>query len=234
MDFLYYPIEELPFLFLALMVGFTLHEYAHAYFADRFGDPTARHFGRVTLNPMAHLDVLGTLLILLAGFGWAKPVPVDRSRFKRPRLMSIIVSAAGPLSNLLIAFVAILLAYVLLMTGIVNPQQMSVGAFKAVGTFFHYMIMMNLLLFVFNLIPLPPLDGYRVVKDLLPLRMRIWLGQYEHWGAYIFLLLVFIPPLSAHTIRPVLGSIGDVFLWLDGIVSSLFGVRLDWFGFFNR
>ncbi len=228
-QFLAFPLNELPFLFIALLIGFTVHEFAHAWFADRFGDPTARQFGRVTLNPVAHMDILGTLLVLLAGFGWAKPVPVVRSIFRNPRLMSIVVSAAGPLSNLVTAFLAVLLAYGLTALGALAPATMSVGAYKAVGLFFFYLIFMNLMLFVFNLIPLPPLDGYRIVKDLLPYRTQARMSQYEQWGIYIFLLLVFIPPLSAVTIRPVLNARVDLFRWMDGVMASIFGMRIDWF-----
>jgi Zn-dependent protease len=95
-SFLRFPIDQIPFVFLVLVIAFTIHEFAHAYFADRFGDPTPRSMGRVTLNPRVHFDFLGTILIFLVGFGWAKPVLINRSNFKRPRLMGIIVSFAGP------------------------------------------------------------------------------------------------------------------------------------------
>ena len=116
-DFLWYPIRDLPFIFFVLVIAFTVHEFAHAYSAYKFGDRTAYDAGRVTLNPRVHLDVLGTILILVAGFGWAKPVPVNRGRFKYPRLMGIIVSAVGPISNLLIAVLGILAVYILNQTG---------------------------------------------------------------------------------------------------------------------
>ena len=104
-----FRLEQLPFVLIVIGIAFTVHEFAHAYTAYKFGDPTAYNEGRVTLNPMAHLDLFGTLLILIAGFGWAKPVPVNRFYFRRPRLMGVITTAAGPFSNLLIAFVGLLL-----------------------------------------------------------------------------------------------------------------------------
>lgn len=109
MPFLYYDLEVIPFVIIALIVGFTIHEFSHAFVAYKFGDPTAKNQGRLTLNPISHLDPIGTLLIFLAGFGWAKPVPVNRFYFKNPRLSGVLVSVAGPLSNLFIAFLAFLL-----------------------------------------------------------------------------------------------------------------------------
>lgn len=93
------PLEQLPFYLIVLVIAFTVHEFSHAYFAYKFGDPTAKLMGRVTLNPAVHFDLLGIILLLIAGFGWARPVPVNRDNFKSPRLMGVVVSAAGPLSN---------------------------------------------------------------------------------------------------------------------------------------
>ena len=99
---LFYDWSTLPFVILVLVLSFTIHEFAHAYSAYKLGDSTAYQFGRVSLNPMVHLDLFGTIMLLIAGFGWAKPVPVNRGNFKSPRLMGIIVTAAGPLSNLIL------------------------------------------------------------------------------------------------------------------------------------
>lgn len=104
-SFFRYPIDQLPFFLLTILIAFTVHEFSHAYFANKFGDPTAKLLGRVTLNPVVHFDLLGVLLLIIAGFGWARPVPVNRANFDKPRLMGIIVSAAGPLSNLLLAII---------------------------------------------------------------------------------------------------------------------------------
>ena len=103
------PIEQLPFYLTTLVIAFTVHEFSHAYFANKFGDPTAKLLGRVTLNPTVHFDLLGIILLLIAGFGWARPVPVNRDNFSRPRLMGVIVSAAGPLSNLLLGVLGTLI-----------------------------------------------------------------------------------------------------------------------------
>ena len=204
--FIRFPFEDLPFVFVALAVAFSVHEFAHAYSAYKLGDPTAKHEGRVTLNPRKHLDIIGTLLIFIVGFGWAKPVPVNRSNFSRPRLMSIIVSAAGPLSNLLLVFVCFIIQAVLLRFGFDSSAN---GLSLAVNKLLLLSIELNAILFVFNLIPLPPLDGYRIVEDVLPVRYRVRLQQHVQWGTVIFLLIVFIPPLRDVTIRPLFALVYD-------------------------
>lgn len=220
-SFLAFELDQLPFVFLALVIAFTLHEFAHAYSAYLFGDSTAKDQGRVTLNPMAHLDVLGTLLIFIAGFGWAKPVPVRRNQFKYPRLMGIIVSAVGPLSNLLIAFVGLLFFYILMQLGLF--ENVSLGVSAALITFFNILISLNLLLFVFNLIPLPPLDGYRIIEDVAPPRIRVKMSELERWSIVIFLVMVFIPPIRAITLDQILGLTGPLFKMINGILSTIFG-----------
>ncbi len=201
-QFIRYPLEDLPFVALALIIGFTVHEFAHAYSAYKFGDEGPYKAGRVTLNPRVHLDVLGSILILIAGFGWAKPVLVNQGRFKKPRLMGVIVSAVGPLSNLVVGFVSVVLFVTIVYSGVLGGA--SVGVVAAVETFFKYVIGLNFLLFVFNLIPLPPLDGYRIIADLVPIKVRYKMDQNAQWGIFIFLLLVFIPPLRAVTLDPIL------------------------------
>ncbi|MOA18195.1 Peptidase family M50 [compost metagenome] len=155
--------------------------------------------------------MLGTLLILIAGFGWAKPVPVNPSKFSKPRLMSIIVTAVGPLSNLLLGFLSVFIFVPLYLSGALDSA--SVGVSMAVERFFSYMISFNFLLFVFNLIPLPPLDGYRIIADLMPLRIRYKMDQNVQWGMFIFLLIVFIPPLRRVTLDPILS-------WVEVLISS--------------
>lgn len=215
-----FRLEQLPFVLIVIGIAFTVHEFAHAYTAYKFGDPTAYNEGRVTLNPMAHLDLFGTLLILIAGFGWAKPVPVNRFYFRRPRLMGVITTAAGPFSNLLIAFVGLLLLMILQRLGI---SSLSLGVQEAVFTFFFILVRLNIVLFVFNLIPLPPLDGYRIIEDLVPSRTRAKLSQYEHWGIFAFLLMVFIPPIRRYTLEPIFGLTDNIYVGLVDLVLMIFG-----------
>ncbi|REE93070.1 Zn-dependent protease [Paenibacillus taihuensis] len=224
-DLLWYPLSDLPFVFLVIMIAFTVHEFAHAYFAYIFGDRTAYDAGRVTLNPRVHLDMLGIILILIAGFGWARPVPVNRGRFKHPRLMGIVVSAVGPLSNLLMTAIGILAVFVLNQTGLLDAG--SVGVHQAIVHFLHYLITLNIVLFIFNLIPVPPLDGYRIIQDVVPTSVRIRMDQNVQWGMFIFLLIVFIPPLREATLDPLFSYSNNI---IQGIIDffNMFFKEVDW------
>ncbi|WP_145947459.1 site-2 protease family protein [Paenibacillus sp. Y412MC10] len=229
MDFLNnilrFPLEELPFVLIVLVIAFTVHEFSHAYFAYKFGDPTAKLLGRVTLNPAVHFDFLGVLLLVIAGFGWARPVPVNRDNFKNPRLMGVVVSAAGPLSNFVLGIIGAFIYALLIATGVLDGITNERLLF-AVTTFLRYFCFMNFFLFLFNLIPLPPLDGYRIVEDIVPPRVRMKLQQFEQWSIFIFLLILFIPVLQMYTISPL-------YMWANSInyqfvfsFLKLFGVSI--------
>ncbi len=195
-QFLAYPLKEIPYVAITLMIAFTFHEFSHAYVAYKFGDMTAKNQGRLTLNPIQHLDPIGTLLIFIAGFGWARPVPVNRFFFKKPRLAGVLVSIAGPISNLILTMLAFIIWFALMRAGVTANLP------AAVIDFLNLFIQLNVVLFIFNLLPLPPLDGYRIVEDLLPNDARAKLTQYETYGSIIFLILV-LTPLSRYTIQPI-------------------------------
>lgn len=180
---------EIAILFLArLFVVFCtlpVHEYAHAFVADKLGDKTARLSGRLTLNPMAHIDILGAIMILFVGFGYAKPVPVNPRNFKNPKKGMAITALAGPFSNILMAVVFMFLSNVLSLFG----NSLFVQAFYV---FFSFAASINIGLAVFNLIPIPPLDGSRVLELLIPDKYYYKFAQYERYIVIvIFALIVF-------------------------------------------
>jgi len=214
-----YSLQEIPYVLMTLALAFSVHEFAHAYVAYKFGDPTAKDQGRLTLSPLAHLDIFGTILIFIAGFGWARPVPVNRHYFQNPRLAGILVSVAGPLSNLLLAALGVAVWYSMISFGIVY---MIPGWFASgFEQFFQIFIGLNVVLFVFNLLPFPPLDGYRIVEDLAPIGIRAKMTQFENYGVLIFLVLV-LTPLDQYTIQPIFNVvIPTVFQVLDSVFSSL-------------
>lgn len=168
----------------ALLLAVTVHELAHALVADRLGDPTARLQGRITLNPLPHIDPLGAIAFVIAGFGWAKPVPVNAYNLRHPRRDMAWVAAAGPLSNFAVAFVG-LVALVLARRYLDAPFL----ATPIVGVL-QFVYLFNLGLAIFNLIPLPPLDGGHFLPYFLPRASWSALHQLEQYGPFILLLLV--------------------------------------------
>jgi len=193
--------------FLAVAIGFgvllislTIHEAAHAWTADRLGDPTARMLGRVSLNPLVHIDWIGTVLLPLIAaitgaplIGWAKPVPVNTRNLRHPRRDFMIVAAAGPISNLLQAVAAALLLRVVLESGAGQPFVLSL---------LQRAVLVNLLLAFFNLIPVPPLDGGNVLLGLLPPNLAAAYGQVRQYGIIILYALMLSGVASAIIIPP--------------------------------
>ncbi len=170
-----------------LLMSLAIHEFAHAYSADKLGDPTARYLGRVTLNPLAHLDPVGTLLLVFAGFGWGKPVPFNPINLSNPKRDSAIISFAGPLSNFVMAIIAALLTHLMMNVGAITPYSTMGLIIYAVLQMF---ILINLSLGFFNLIPVHPLDGFKVVYGLLPANMAVQWLQMESMGMIILLIMV--------------------------------------------
>lgn len=159
----------------SLVVSITIHEFAHAYVAFKLGDPSAKLAGRLTLNPLAHLDPIGTVLLLVAGFGWGKPVGIDYYNLKNPKRDAALVSLAGPASNLALAAALSILFHLL------RTSPLSALLYPVIAT--------NIGLGVFNLIPLEPLDGFKIVGGILPPKLAVQWIQLAPYGIYILLIL---------------------------------------------
>lgn len=170
-----------------LLMSLAIHEFAHAFAADKLGDPTARYLGRVTLNPIAHLDPVGTLLLVFAGFGWGKPVPFNPINLHNPKRDGALISFAGPLSNIIIAVLAALLVHFATATGTFASSGMVSAVVYAV---LRVVVWLNLSLAFFNLIPVHPLDGFKVVYGLLPPNLASQWLQMESMGMIILLIMV--------------------------------------------
>lgn len=211
-SFLAYPLELIPYVLVTLLIAFTIHEWAHALVALAFGDDTAKNQGRLSLNPLVHIDLFGLLLILIAGFGWAKPTPVNRFKLKKRRLGSVLVSLAGPISNLLLAIIGVGIYSILLNT--------SYEYGSVIPTFLMVFVNLNIVLFVFNLIPLPPLDGYQVLIEFLPLSAREKLEPVERYAMLIFLIIA-LTPISQFTIQPIFNT---VIPFIYRMILGIFGL----------
>jgi Zn-dependent protease len=184
---------SLPVVLLAL----SLHELAHGYVAYKCGDPTAKHFGRLTLNPLRHLDPVGFGCMLLIGFGWANPVPVNSRYFRKPRRDMILVALAGPVSNLLLAFVFLLLYRFVGIGWIATLTFSSQFTFNLAWCLLQILyagIYMNIALAVFNLLPIPPLDGSRVLFVLLPYRTYVKIAAHQRQITTVLLLVLLLGP----------------------------------------
>lgn len=183
-----------PFLF-----ALTVHEVAHGYLANRFGDPTAARLGRLTMNPLKHLDLMGTLCFFLIKIGWAKPVPVDPRYFKNPRRDLLLVSLAGPGANLILALVSGLLLKLFPLLLPVLPA----AFFWPLAQMVAASVWINLLLAVFNMLPIPPLDGSKVLIGLLPPGPAALFARLEPYGFFILLALFYLG-IIPRIIRPVI------------------------------
>jgi Zn-dependent protease len=170
---------------IPLMYSIIIHELAHGWVADKMGDGTARWLGRLSLDPRKHLDLIGTVMLFVFGFGWAKPVPVNFDNLRDQRKGLILVSAAGIVANILLAFISLFLLRFL------NP-----APFGAVSTFLIYMAQVNIMLAAFNLIPLPPLDGSKILMGFAPPQWQYTLARIEPYGFFIILFLLMMNVLD--------------------------------------
>ncbi len=207
-------IQQILIRILVLTLSLSVHEYAHAWMANRLGDDTAKRQGRLTLSPMQHIDIMGAIAFILLGFGWAKPVPVNPARFSRDKVKTIRsgmmkVSIAGPVSNLIIAFISYFILQLSifithkvgltsnLMTGSINPLTLWI----AILSTFYYS---NIFLAIFNMLPVPPLDGSKVLGAFLPDKLYY---QYMSWQRYTSMILLVLFVLGGGIISRILSAI---------------------------
>ena len=205
----------------------TIHELAHGYTAFKLGDPTAKSLGRLTLNPIKHIDPVGLLMMLTIGFGWAKPVPVDMRNFKHPKWYMAVTALAGPVSNLILAaIIMFILGLVSTSLGFVryNGQNFFVGTSNAsliIYTIINFTVFLNIALAVFNMLPIPPLDGSKVLFSLLPEKQYYTVLKYERYG--MIFLLVFMVSQLLFNIDLFSRTIG----FMARTVESGFGIFYD-------
>ncbi len=187
-DYIDFMIQLIAKAFILLCV-LPVHEFAHAWAADKLGDPTARNLGRLTLNPLKHLDLWGSLLILFTSFGYAKPVPVNIRNFRQPKKGFALTAAAGPISNLIMALIYFFLSNLCFVS--------SATVFHILGSFLYSVGLINVNLAVFNLLPIPPLDGSRLFAVIIPDRYYYKMLQYERYIMIALLVLLFTGILTA-------------------------------------
>ena len=234
-------LHTISYMAVPLLLAMVLHEYAHGWVANHYGDPTARLQGRLTMNPMAHIDPFGTIILPLicllfpGGFfiGWAKPVPIDPSQLKNPSRDMALVAAAGPGMNLILAIAsAVLFSLIVSIDPTIlenwppqpgtTPRRDFAGMLLVpIAAMALYSILINVLLMVFNLIPIPPLDGGRILTSLLPARSATALGRLEPYGMLLILMLIVLDP-QIHVIRTITGTLVD--FMAGTILSTVNGV----------
>ena len=205
-------LEQLLGLAVALVVGITFHEFSHAYVADQLGDHRTRALGRVSLNPARHIDPVGALFLLIAGFGWGRPVPVNGYALRPGRIGMTWVAVAGPIANLAVAVAVALLVRV------ANLGGLDIATTGTIGLILVYIVFYNVVLALFNLIPIPPLDGYNIVLPLLPPRTAWQVQGYAQYGLVILLVLVLLSQFGGFN------PLGWLFDFAFSIMRVLLGV----------
>ena len=210
--FLLNALMSLP----AVLIALSFHEWGHAYAAYRLGDPTARNLGRMTVNPLRHIDPIGFVMLLIVGFGWAKPVPINPRNFKNYRRDEIIVSLAGITMNLILAFVSMLCLYVYWIAG---------GANEVILQIILYSLTINLGLMIFNLIPIPPLDGSHVLESLLIRRTGpgpfVFLERYGSILLLILLLTGIVSTILGGAVTYIIGGMQALFNAIFHVTISI-------------
>ena len=203
-----------------ILLGISVHEFAHAYMAYKLGDESQKFRGRLTINPTKHLDPIGFILLLVVGFGWAKPVMIDSRYFKNPKKDDIKVSLAGPVANLIVALITAV--FLGLMIGIFARMGMSTSGqtFSIIIMIFKNMIWMNLILLVFNLIPIPPLDGHHILADIGGYKVQNFYNRYANYWSMILIILVVMGAFS-YIILPIVSVLNNLMLEIAQVIITV-------------
>ena len=205
-----------------VLLAITFHEWAHAFVAVKLGDETPKEQGRVTLNPIKHIDRFGFIFLILAGFGWGKPVEIDSRNFNGKYSISkaeAIVAIAGPIANFILAFILLLIAGILHATGALNG--LTANMYGAIYMILTYAISINVGLGVFNLIPLPPLDGSKVLTHFLPYKAKQWF--YDNQTIfYLVFMLIWLTGLSSKLLQPLFTGVINGLSWIAELILGLF------------
>lgn len=210
-------LYTLPCILLAL----TVHEVAHGWMAMKLGDPTAKHMGRLTLNPLKHLDPLGTLCMILFHFGWATPVPIDTRYFKKPKRDMALTALAGPVSNICMGFIGILLFqifYTIFSAHIASGFLLNIQI--SVLTLLQYFYSLNISLAVFNLIPVPPLDGSRIFLTFLPPKYYFGIMKYERYIQFGLMVLLYLGFLD-RPLSYLVNVLARILFWVVDLIPFL-------------
>lgn len=205
----------------AVIIAMTFHEYAHAFAADKLGDDTPRQQGRLTLNPLKHIEPVGFFLLLFAGFGWGRPVEINTNRFNKNMDKSkgeAIVSFAGPLMNIILAIVSAFILGLILKFNLLDKLQMQYA--EIVIIFMMQLLYINLGLGIFNLIPLPPLDGSKILRHFLPYNAKMWFDNNQYIF-YIAFIIIWVLGLASYIVSPAISFFGKWILELVYIILGL-------------
>ncbi len=204
------------------LMAITCHEVSHGFVADKLGDNTARYMGRLTLNPLKHLDIVGTLMVFIIGIGWAKPVPVNFNNLRNPKRDMIWVAAAGPVTNFAVASLSAFVLRALVAVAENIPDASLVHMFiEPIALMLAFSVYINLLLAIFNLIPVPPLDGGRVAVGILPYRQSNAFARIEPFGMIIIILLVFFTNIFTNYLLPVVNFFVYLLLGKHSAIVSI-------------
>lgn len=203
----------------AVVIAISLHEYAHAKMAIKLGDNTPKLQGRDTINPLSHIDIFGFICLMIAHFGWGRPVQIDIRNFKKPLRDQMLVSLAGPIMNLIVAFVTLVIMNIISITGVLMGLSNNVAF--VIESIITYIVLINVSLCIFNLLPLPNFDGSKILLYFLPLKAKINFLKLEKYGFIIFFIIV-LTPIPELIITPILSYVLSGMQFLIELIIGIF------------